>query len=124
MGGEGMTKGVRVHAGLRRCVPCPDAQAPSHIARGQAFAALREEERGLGVGAGQRGTSTFQIGRNAAQRRLTSGHEPRLSTLSLDTDLLFVEVDAVDIEIDELFRAQAARVGQLEERTVALLEWR
>jgi len=43
---------------------------------------------------------------------------------SLDTDLLAIGVDALEVEVDELLGAQAGRIGQLEHASVAQVERR
>src|SRR5919201_1624683 len=55
-------------------------------------------------------------------RRLADRHDARLGALTEDAKLLPVEIDSVEIEVNDLLGAQAARVSELEERTVAKLE--
>ena len=59
---------------------------------------------------------------SAAQRVLARRDQARLVALALHADGLGVEVDARDVEGDELLGAQAAGVGELEQRPVAHLE--
>ncbi len=70
------------------------------------------------------GRPRVQVGAHGAERVLARGDEARLGALALHAQLLAVEVDAGDVERDELLRAQAAAVGDLEQRAVAQLERR
>ncbi len=61
--------------------------------------------------------------RTAAIAGSPTGHEARLSPLALDAQLLAVVVHVDRLQRHQLLRAQAARVGQLEHRPVAQLQW-
>src|SRR3954454_4887187 len=119
-----MSQRVRVHGGLRCGMPRPGPQATSDVGRGQPAAGLGQEQRGLPAARVERAARTLEIARDRAQGVLSDGDEPGLAALALDADLLAVEVDRADVEVHELLRAQAAGVGELEERAVALLERR
>ena len=64
----------------------------------------------------------------ARERRAAPARRPGtmrvLRALALDAHLLGVEVDRADVEVDELLGAQAAGVGELEQRAVAQLQRR
>ena len=79
-------------------------------------------KRGPSSSGRQRGACTLQVEPQGGHRRLADGHEARLSALSLDAQLLAVVVDVYSLQRQELGRAQAAPVGELEHRPVAYLE--
>ena len=85
---------------------------------------LERNSAGSPVPASSAPAGALQVARHGAQRVLADRHEARLAALALDAHLLGVEVDRADVEVDDLLRAQAARVGELEQRAVALLERR
>ncbi len=63
----------------------------------------------------------------AAQRPLgglADRHQPRLPALAGRAQRLRVEIRVAEVEVDDLLAAQAARVGELEQRPVADLERR
>src|SRR5215211_800177 len=124
MSGERVPQRVRMDRALRRGVPRPGAQPAPDVGRGEAPAGLGEEESGLAGAGVERGAGTLQVAGDGTQSVLADGHEAGLAALPLDADLLGVEVDRAGVEVDQLLRAQAARVGELEQRAIALLERR
>ena len=123
--------GSRTSAAARAGGPRPASRRGAPRSAG---GAARRTSRG--AGRSSRGTAPAPRCRRRASRGrapgsaparqgvLADGHEARLAALALDAHLLGVEVDRADVEVDELLRAQAARVGELEQRAVALLERR
>src|SRR4051794_8739202 len=55
---------------------------------------------------------------------LADRHEARLCALALDAYLFGIELDAADVEVHEFLGSEPARVGELEEGAVTLLERR
>src|SRR5215207_10921701 len=122
MSGERVPQRVRVDRALRRGVPRPRAQAAADVRRGEPPAGLGEEQRLLPRAGVERAAGALQVAPDGAQGVLADGHEARLAALALDPHLLGVEVERADVEVDDLLGAQAARVGELEQGAVALLE--
>src|SRR5439155_3976335 len=87
-------------------------------ARVQPPAARRQEERVLGA-AGQLRPRVLQIEPHSVRRLFAERDDPLLVALASDTNCFLLEVDVSEIEVDRLLAAQAGRVDELEQGTVA-----
>ncbi len=121
---ERMPQRVRRDPTLHRRVPRPRLQPPPDVGGGQPPAALGEEQRRRPIAALQSRATALEPALDGAQGRLAGRDDPRLAAFSLDPDLLVLERDARDVEVDELLRAQSARVRDLEQGAVAQLQRR
>src|ERR1700730_5337298 len=124
MGGEAVAQGMRRSATGQTKAGAPYAQAAAHVARAQRTTGLAEEQRLL-ISAGrieQARAAGIQIEPQGRRGLLPGRQVARLASLALHAQLLAVVVDVAEPQRYELLGAQAAGIGELEERAIALLQ--
>ena len=117
MGGERVAQHVRVNVLAQARLQGPAVEPQLHAARGEAGAALADEEGGR-VGARQR-QPVRQPGGNRGQGLLSHRHDAGLVALAGDLRFARLQVEVVEIEPDQFRQAQAGRIEQLEHGAVA-----
>ena len=100
----------------------PLVEPPAHVGRARAGGRGGYEQRLLLARRARAHGGRLQIAAQGALGGLADRHQAGLLALAGDAGELGLEVDAAEIERDDLLGAQAARVGELEQRPVADLE--
>src|SRR5947209_19499130 len=103
-------------------MPGPTGQAPPDVRGRQPPTRLREKQRRIGICRLEERPGPRQVALERLAGVLAERHEPGLSALALHAYGFGVVVERVEIERNELFGAQAAGIGQLEQGPVAQLE--
>ncbi len=120
----------------------PRAQTPAHIAGAKPPPGAAQEQGSPIVGPvpsvrqrltidprstwlrlGEGGTSALQVMTQGPQCDLSRGHEAGLRTLSLDPQLLGFVIHVLHVQGHDLLSAQPACVGELEQSTIAYVQW-
>src|SRR5436305_10822392 len=110
------------HRGRARSgLAAPDAQASAYVGSREPAAGLRQQQGALLCNVEGR-AAAVEVALERPAGMLADRYEPRLRALPLHAHDLAIEVDRVDVERDQLLRAQTGRVCELEQRAVAELE--